>query len=141
MIKATSILALAALALGLSTASFAGAQKLYGITNDDNPDGNTASVYQVVTPGSIHQIKTLTTGGTGIGGGYFAAPRNALEQTAACVFVADVGSSDIAAFSKATHFAKVGNYSNAVPTTATISMPPIRIRKTLQCGTSAARAR
>jgi len=113
MIKATSILALAALALGLSTASFAGAQKLYGITNDDNPDGNTASVYQVVTPGSIHQIKTLTTGGTGIGGGYFAAPRNALEQTAACVFVADVGSSDIAAFSKATHFAKVGNYSNA----------------------------
>jgi len=108
MIKVTSALALATLALGLSSASFAASS--YAITNNDNPSGNSASVFKAAATPVL--TKTLTTGGTGLGGGYFAAPRVGIENNAACVFVTDSGSGDIATFSKATGFAKVGNYSN-----------------------------
>jgi len=106
MIKVTSVLALAALALGLSTASFA-ANKTYGVTNDDNPStgANTATVFTYGPGGTVVVFKTLKAGGSGLGGGYFAAPRNAIEQNASCVFVANVASSSIAAFAKATGFA------------------------------------
>jgi len=115
MIKVTVVLALVFLALGLSTASFAGAQRLYGVTNDDNPTAgaNTATVFQVHTgPASIAVLKTLKTGGTGLGSGYFAAPRIGIERNESCIFVVDAASSDIAAF-KVLGFAKVGNYSNS----------------------------
>lgn len=110
MIKVTSTLALAVLALGLASASFAGSN--YAVTNDDNSSANTATVFKA---GShvITVTKTLHTGGTGLGGGYFAAPRVSIENNAACVFVADAGSSDIAVFSKATSFGKVGNYTQS----------------------------
>ena len=109
MIKVTSVLALATLALGLGTTSFA-ANKTYGVTNDDNPNSNanTATVftYESASP-HVKVFKTLAAGGSGLGGGYFAAPRNAIEQNASCVFVANVASSTIAAFSKASGFAAV----------------------------------
>jgi len=46
-------------------------------------------------------------------GGYYAGVTQVISPSAACIFVADGDSSDIAAFSKATQYAKVGNYSNA----------------------------
>jgi hypothetical protein len=107
MIKVTSVLALAALALGLSSASFA--SHTFGVTNDDNPNAgaNTATVFTITGANTIGVFKTLAAGGSGLGGGYFSAPRNSIEQNASCVFVANVASSTIAAFSKASHFAAV----------------------------------
>lgn len=104
MIKVTSVLALAGLALGLSTASFAGSPT-YGVTNDDNPGANTATAFKVTGPSSIGAFKTLNAGGSGLGGGYFASPRNSIEQNVACVFVSNAASSTIAAFAKVNGFA------------------------------------
>lgn len=67
MIKVTSILALAALALVFSSASLAG-HPTCGITNDDNSTANTATVFVPVASGKLEVLKTLKTGGTGLGG-------------------------------------------------------------------------
>jgi hypothetical protein len=112
MRKILSTLALAALVVGLSSVTFGATTKYYGVTNDDNPSGNTATAFLAhPSPASISQAKVLSTGGTGLGGGYFAAPRIGIESSAKCVFVTDAGSSDIATFAKPS-YAKVGNYSN-----------------------------
>jgi len=112
MRKLLVLMALCALVVMLGSASFA--QTVYVLTNDDNPAGNTATAFVLNTAtGALTQAAVLTTGGTGLGGGFFAATSEAVAQNEACVFVADTGSDDIAAFSKATGFKKVGNYSNA----------------------------
>lgn len=97
MNKVTSVLSIAALALGLSAVSYAGSPS-YGLTNDDNPSGNTATVYAATGTGP-HQVTVLhATGQVGIGGGYFAAPRNAITSNHNCIFVTNAGSSTISAF-------------------------------------------
>lgn len=101
MKKAILVLALAVLVLGLSTSSFAGAQKIFGISNDDNfnTGANTGTIFQVHTaPSALTVFQTVHTGGTGLGGGFFAAPRVSIESNAHCLFVTDAASSDIAAF-------------------------------------------
>jgi hypothetical protein len=88
MIKATSVLTLAAFLLAFSSASLAG-HPTYGITNDDNPTANTGTVFVPAAGGKLTILKTLQTGGTGLGGGYFSAPRVAIESNVDCLFVAD----------------------------------------------------
>jgi len=88
--------------LELSTSSFAQVPKkhlYYAITNDDNPDGNTATVFQF-DGSAISVIQTLHTGGKGLGGGYYSESRVAIENSGECLFVSDAGSNDIAAFAE-----------------------------------------
>jgi len=103
--------ALVALIATLGPVSFG---QIYVVTNDDNPSGNTATVFSLDTgTGVLTQVKVLSTGGTGLGAGFFAATSQAIQQSATCIFLADTGSNDIAAFSKAKGFAKIGNFSNS----------------------------
>lgn len=86
----------------------------YVIATDNNPSANSAFVYALNTAnGDLTLLKELQTGGQGLGGGSIDNITQAVTQTAACFFAMDTGSSDIAAFSKATGYRKVGNYSNS----------------------------
>jgi len=95
MKKALFTLAVAVLAL--STASFA-ANKFYAITNDDVSGSNTASVFVSTAGGPITLSQTLSTGGSGLGGGYFANNRLALTNNGKCLFVSNASSETISAF-------------------------------------------
>jgi hypothetical protein len=94
------------------------AASTYVIVNNDNPAGNSVSVYILDSGGILSPYKVIATGGAGGGSGDFAWTGQAVTQNASCGFVADTGSNDIAAFSEATGFARVGNYSNAALTFA-----------------------
>jgi len=93
-----ALFSLVLMALALSSTSFA--QGAYNaITNDDNPNGNTATVFELSgSPASLTVSQTLHTGGYGTGYGYFADNRVVLENNGTCLFVADSGSNDIASF-------------------------------------------
>jgi len=104
------ILALAVVAL-VATVSFA-QNGGHLLINNDNFNGNSADIDTVSSSGALALLATVQTGGTGLGGGYFAAPRNAVGQNFACFFVSDAGSNDIAAF-KIPSLAKVPtNFTN-----------------------------
>jgi len=88
----------------------------YVVTNNDNPSGNSATIYSLNTStGVLTQAKVLQTGGTGLGGGFFAAYGTSVSENATCIFVIDNGSNDVAAFQRTsgTNFTKTGNYSNS----------------------------
>lgn len=103
------ILALTVVAL-VATVSFA-QNGGHLLINNDNYNANSADIDTVSASGALTKLATVQTGGTGLGGGYFAAPRNAVSQNLKCFFVSDAGSNDIAAF-KIPSLAKTGNYSN-----------------------------
>jgi hypothetical protein len=71
--------------------------------------------------GTLTRVTALETGGTGLGNRfefrtYFSNVEQAISPGAACIFALDSGSylgSDIAAFSKASGYAKVGNFADA----------------------------
>lgn len=86
----------------------------YVVTNNDNPSGNSATVYTLnTTSGALTQVAVLKTGGTGLGGGFFAAYGTSVAKSASCIFVIDNGSNDVAAFQHSGHtVTKTGNYSN-----------------------------
>lgn len=103
---------LLAAALLTSAASFA-QSPYYVITNDENT-ANSATVFNLNPKnGDLTEVTTLNTGGESLGGGYYAAETQVITPNASCIFVADGGGPDIAAFSKATHYSKVGNYSDS----------------------------
>jgi hypothetical protein len=81
------------------------------LINNDNFNGNSADIDTVSASGGLKLLKTVSTGGTGLGGGYFAAPRNAIAQNLKCFWVSDAGSSDIASFQVA-GLKKTGNFTN-----------------------------
>jgi hypothetical protein len=109
------IFAAALSALMLSFSASASAQSPYYVLTNDENTANSASIFNLNTSdGSLSLVKTLETGGASLGGGYYAAETQVISPNAACIFVADGGGgADIAAFSKATHYSKVGNYANA----------------------------
>jgi hypothetical protein len=81
------------------TTSFAATT--YVLAYDDNPNTglNTATAFTLDTSnGKLKLVATLKTGGTGLGGGNFANIGTAIASNASCIFVADTGSDDIAAF-------------------------------------------
>jgi len=101
----TSLVALAA------SVSFA-ASTTYVIAVDENTSANSATVFSLnTTTGVTTQVKKLSTGGLGLGGGFFAEATVTLTSNNSCIFIADTGSDDIAAFAAPT-YAKVGNFSN-----------------------------
>jgi hypothetical protein len=98
----------------------------YVLTNDNNNNTltNTATLFRLdPTDGSLIQGTVLDTGEDSTGG-YIGGTSLAITQHGACVFVADGSgsSSDVAAFSRATGYDKVGNYSNSVLQAAANSM-------------------
>ena len=103
------LLSLGVLVALLSTESFG----QYVVTDDD-PAGapNSSTIYKINSNGTLTQVKVLQTGGTGLGGGFFAEHGTTVTQNATCLFVVDAGSDDIAAF-RASSFTRVGNFSNA----------------------------
>jgi len=81
------------------------------LINNDNATANSADIDTVSASGALKLLKTVSTGGTGLGGGYFAAPRNAIAQNFKCFWVSDAASSDIASF-EIPSLKKTGNFSN-----------------------------
>ncbi|HZQ25395.1 MAG TPA: hypothetical protein VFA89_21590 [Terriglobales bacterium] len=73
------------------------AQARYVITNDDNSP-NTATFYAIAPGGGLFTAKTISTGGQGLGGGFFATPRVNVVHSADgnCVYVSDAVSNDVA---------------------------------------------
>jgi hypothetical protein len=108
----TQLLFLAAVLMLASTASFA-QSPYYVLTNDDNL-ANSATVFNLdPTNGSLTEVLTLQTGGEALGGGYYGSETQIITPNADCIFVSEGGGTpDIAAFSKATHYSRVGNYSS-----------------------------
>lgn len=80
------------------------------INNDASP--NSADIDTVGANGSLALLKNVSTGGSGLGGGYFAAPRNAIASNLKCFWVTDAATSDIASFAIPS-LKKTGNFTNA----------------------------
>jgi len=100
--KALAMVTLIAAVCGLCPANAAGATKHYVVTNDDVSGPNTVTFYVAggtATAPKLARLKTIKTGGTGLGGGYFGTVRQVLvgEGKDECVFDADGGSNDVAA--------------------------------------------
>ncbi len=101
------IFALVAMVSSLSFAQNSG----HLLINNDNASANSADIDAVSATGGLTKLATVSTGGTGLGGGYFAAPRNAVAQNFKCFWVTDAGSSDIASF-QIPSLHKTGNFTN-----------------------------
>lgn len=113
MKKALMLFAFVSMILIISSTSFAATS--YVVTNDDNCSAasNTSSIYKLNTSnGNLSLMTTVSTGGLGNCGGFFASVGNTISRDAKCMYVYDGGTSDIAAFT-VPGLAKVGNYSNA----------------------------
>jgi len=111
MRKSPVVLTLLAFTLILCSASFATTLE-YVLTNDDNPSANSGTIYKLnTTTGALTQVKVLSTGGTGLGFGFFAVNGSTVTQNDQCIFISDPGSNDIAAFA-APSFSKTGNFSD-----------------------------
>ena len=87
---------------GLLSAEGDAATKHYVVTNDDVSGPNTVTFYVAGGTASapkLTRLKTIKTGGTGTGGGYFGMVRQVLvgEGKNECAFDADGGSDDVAA--------------------------------------------
>jgi hypothetical protein len=107
------ILALVCMVLIVCSTGFAATT--YVVTNDDNmfAASNTSSIYKLnTTTGALTLFKTLQTGGLGNSGGFLASVQSSITQDIKCLYIADGGTSDIAAF-KIPALTKVGNYTNA----------------------------
>lgn len=77
-----------------ATSAFAATK--YVVTNDDNPTAgaNSATVFSVGAGGKLTMVTSFPTGGTGLGGGFFATGRvNILKSaTQNCAYVGDAWS-------------------------------------------------
>jgi hypothetical protein len=100
----------------LGSMSFAA--KSYVVTNNDNPSGNSVTIYALDSAsGTLNHLLDLPTGGLGSNGGYFATVGVGAVATGpvGCLYAYDSGSSDIAAFHVdlgTLDIVKVGNFSN-----------------------------
>lgn len=90
----------------------AGAQsQFYVLTNNDNIR-NSATLFNLNRDGSLSEVQSFSTGGEAVEGGYYAGATQVISPGAACIFVADGDSNDIAAFSKSTGYHRVGKFWN-----------------------------
>ncbi len=107
-----SFLALATVLIGFCCPSFASNE--YVIVNNGNYISNSAILYRLNTKtGRMAKVAVLRTGGEGTTGEFYVGQvEQAVSAEAGCIFVLDGGSSDIAAFSKATSYQRVGRYFN-----------------------------
>jgi hypothetical protein len=82
---------LALTALVFMTTALTQAATSYVITNDDNPAGNSASIYSIGSGGALNFVTTIPTGGYGRGGGYAAAGRVSVLRSKGqnCAYISD----------------------------------------------------
>ena len=90
----------------------AAASSEYVIANNNNSVANSATIYKVNSrTGRLAKVSTLHTGGQGLGVELdLSGVEQAVSRDMRCLFVLDTKSSDIAAFSKATGYKRVGSY-------------------------------
>jgi hypothetical protein len=106
-------------AVCLSTAcAFAGTVPNFVITNDNVKGANTVTLYQAAgTQGAptLTLYATLKTGGTGLGGGFYAEESVLLvpDGNKECAFAADAGSNDIAGIKLSFHPVVTGNFTGS----------------------------
>jgi len=108
------LLSVVALVAFMCTASFAQLSK-YVLTDDDNGGAsNSATLYTIGNTGTLTEVHSYATGGTGLGGAFFDEHGVAVAQNANCAFIVDAGSDDIAAFKRGGGgLTLVGRFSNA----------------------------
>src|SRR5581483_3857411 len=82
---------LALVALVFITTALTQTATPYVITNDDNPAGNSATIYSIGSGGSLNFVTTIPTGGYGRGGGYAAAGRVSVLRSKVqnCAYITD----------------------------------------------------
>jgi hypothetical protein len=85
----------------LCSTSFLAATEKYVVTNDDVNGPNTVTFYRAggsTSEPRLIRLKTIQTGGMGLGGGYFGMVRQVLikRNNQECIFAADGQSNDIA---------------------------------------------
>jgi hypothetical protein len=90
------LLAMAALVAMLiaicATSSFSQITR-YAVTNDDNASANSATFYTIGTNFALTQKTVVSTGGIGLGGGYFASTRvSVVRSPTGCIYVSNGGS-------------------------------------------------
>ena len=87
----------------------------YVVVNNNNSVSNTAILYKLGTStGRLTKVSVLRTGGQGWGAEQdLSGTQQAISSDGACLFVLDTGSSDIATFSRATGYKRVGSYFDA----------------------------
>ncbi len=115
--KVLAMIGFTAVICGLCSGSLFASAKHYVVTNDDVNGSNTVTFYQAsgtTSAPKLTRVKTVKTGGTGLGGGYFGIVRQVLVKKGndECIFSADGGSSDIAAIILKTQKV-VGNYKGS----------------------------
>ena len=86
----------------------------YVIVNNGNSVSNSATLYKLNTKtGNLTETAVLQTGGQGASiSDNLAQVEQAVSRDSSCIFVLDDGSSDIAVFSKASGYKRVGDYFN-----------------------------
>ena len=102
---------------GLCSGGLHAATKHYVVTNDDVNGPNTVTFYLAGGTSSapkLSRFRTISTGGTGLGGGYFGMVRQVFveDHGTECIFTADGGTSDIAGIRFSTQKV-VGNYKGS----------------------------
>ena len=96
----------------LALCGVAGAQsQFYVLTNNDNTR-NSATLFNLNRDGSLSAVQSFPTAGEASQGGYYAGATQVISPSAACIFVADGNTSDIAAFSKLSGYRRVGKFWN-----------------------------
>ena len=115
--KALAMWALTVVICGFRPADASAATKHYVVTDDDVNGPNTVTFYLAGGTASapkLSRLKTIKTGGNGLGGGYFGLVRQVLipDGNDECVFSADGGSNDVAAIILGSETV-VGNYKGS----------------------------
>jgi hypothetical protein len=114
MKKFSAVLSLIAFTLGLCSAAFGATE--YVVVNDNNYQHNFVTIFRLdTTSGSLTQVALLPTDGAGLGPFQpsFANIEQAISPNASCVFALNALTNDIASFSKALAYGRVGNYSQS----------------------------
>jgi hypothetical protein len=96
----TSFTLVAVAVAAFSSASFAAKKATsYVVTNDDNAGvANTSTVF-TISGNSLTNPQVVSTGGLGLGGGYFGLPRASVAHSLKygnCAYIADADSGDVA---------------------------------------------
>jgi hypothetical protein len=115
MKKLTAVSFLVMMAGALSSTCSATSEYVIANANNATFNDNTLVVYTLdTTTGTLSQVGVLETGGQGLGAlGDAANVQQAVAPNGACIFALNAGSSDIASFSEASGYARIGNYSNS----------------------------
>lgn len=115
MRRLATVLLLLVLVGVLCSTCFAASEYVIANANNATFNDNTLVIYKLdTTTGVLSQIGVLETGGLGLGAlGDAANIQQAVGPNGACIFALNAGSSDIASFSEASGYARIGNYSNS----------------------------